>query len=122
MLNLRMFLKKRLRNLKGLNLIGGSLKPFLKEGDLLFLDVGNRKINNYDLVSFLKGDELITHVARLKGGELFLMPLNGSYRDGPVNMDSVIGKVLWVKKGKIFLPFLPFKFLIFFYFKIKGIK
>lgn len=117
-----MFLKKKLKNLRSLKLIGGSLNPFLREGDLLFLDVSYKKINNYDLVSFLKGNDLITHIALWKKDKLFLVPLNINYYDVPINLGSIFGKVIWVKKGKIYLPIFLFKLLFFLYFKVKKIK
>ncbi len=117
-----MSFEKRGENLKTLKLTGGSLKPFLKEGDLLLIDVKFKKIRSYDLVSFLKGKKLITHIAMWKGGKLFLYPLHGKYFDGPLELNSIAGKVVKIKRGSFYYPLFPFKILFFLYFKFKGVK
>ncbi len=113
-----MFLRKKLGKLKKLNLIGGSLLPFLKEGDEIYVDVSDKDVGNFELVSFLKGKDVITHISKKIEGKLFFISPGGRYFDGPIKGYEILGKVHYVKKGPFLLPSELFKIFFWIYFKI----
>lgn len=86
-----------------LRVTGGSMRPFLNsEGDCVILSRAN-DLKRGDIVFFVRenGQCVLHRIVKIKGGAFFLTGDAQTYKEGPVNRESILAKAVGaVRKGK----------------------
>lgn len=83
-----------------LKVVGGSMRPFLQINDRVTIKhVPINQVVSGDILSYLRGSEIITHRLLIKKGQFLI--LKGDYTlscDLPVQSSLVIGKVIEIER------------------------
>ncbi len=102
---------KKLSFFKG-KIVSGSMSPVIKEGDSIIVDVGQMKINRFDIVVVYMDEMLVCHYLwrlnqHIRPIYLQTRSLAGGI-DIPITLDNYLGKVInfdlgLLRKTQIFL-------------------